>query len=507
MLAKALSGTVLGVDGFLVEVEVDLAPGLPVWSLVGLPDAAVKEAKDRVRAAIKNTGFSFPGGRVTVNLAPADVRKEGSAFDLPIALAILAAQGLLPAEKLSRFMVVGELSLDGLIKPVNGALPLALAARQANLSGLILPPENGPQAAVVQGLPVMIADSLPQVVAYLNDQGDLFGCQPVLFEEQPECWGPDMAEVKGQESAKRALVVAGAGGHNVLLSGPPGAGKSMLAQRLPSILPDLNFAEAVETSKVYSVLGLLNDGRPLILTRPFRAPHHTISEAGLIGGGTTPRPGEVSLAHNGVLFLDELPEFNKAALESLRQPLENGRVTIARASMSLTFPTRFTLVAAMNPCPCGYLTHPTKTCRCRPHDIRRYQQRISGPLLDRIDLQVEVGPVEIKDLEEPPQGAASSELRAQVTAARRRQAERFAGTDIFVNAHMSPSQIEAFCRLDEPGLKMLSAAANRLSLSARAYTRVVKIARTIADLAGQEEIKAPHLAEAIQYRSLDRGRG
>ncbi len=506
MLAKVFSGAVLGVDGFLVEVEIDLAKGLPMWSLVGLPDAAVKEAKDRVRAAVKNTGFSFPGQRITVNLAPADVRKEGSLFDLPIAIGLLAAQNQLPPDDLPAYLLAGELSLDGLIKPINGALPLALAAKEAGLRGVILPPENGPQAAVVEGLEVLTAESLPQAAAFFSGQAELpraDGCLPAA-EFEPAGDSLDMLDVKGQESAKRALVVAAAGGHNILLSGPPGAGKSMLAQRLPTILPPLTFPEALETSKVYSVLGLLNDGSPLVAGRPFRAPHHTVSEAGLIGGGSFPRPGEVSLAHNGVLFLDELPEFNKHALETLRQPLEDGQVTIARAAASVRFPARFTLVAALNPCPCGYLTHPTRTCRCTPHEIKRYTQRISGPLLDRIDLQIEVGPVEAEHLEAPPQGATSSELRAQVAAARRRQAERFKGSSTFVNAHMTPAQIETFCRLDETGKNMLTAATVRLSLSARAYSRVLKISRTIADLAGSEEIKTAHLAEAIQYRGLDR---
>jgi magnesium chelatase family protein len=412
MLAKVWSGTVLGVDGLLVEVEVDLSPGLPMWSLVGLPDAAVKESKDRVRAALKNSGFPFPGERITINLAPADLRKEGSAYDLPLAVGLLAALGRVKPEPLADYLIAGELSLDGLVKPVNGALPLALAAQAAGLKGLILPPENGPQAAVVEGLTVLAAESLPQLAAFLNGQAELpRPAEAVFAPGEGTGGGLDLGEVKGQEAAKRALVVAAAGGHNVLLTGPPGAGKSMLAQRLPSILPPLAFAEAVETSKVYSVLGLLNDGRPLILGRPFRSPHHTISEAGLIGGGSIPRPGEVSLAHHGVLFLDELPEFGKAALEALRQPLEDGRVTISRAAMSLTFPARFTLVAAMNPCPCGFLSHPTKPCRCRPHDIRLYQQRLSGPLLDRIDLQIEVGPVEIKDLGEPQIGRASCRER------------------------------------------------------------------------------------------------
>ena len=503
MLAKVFSGAVSGVDGYLVEVEVDISPGLPMWSLVGLPDAAVKEAKDRVRAALNNTGFSFPQKRITVNLAPADTRKEGSAFDLPIAMGLLIGQGRVDREKPAAYLLAGELSLDGAIKPVNGALPLALAAKEAGLKGIVLPPENGPQAAVVRGLTVLTAESLPQAAAFFNGQGDL--PSPPMFSYSPDQqrFEIDMADVKGQESAKRALVVAAAGGHNVLMSGPPGSGKSMLAQRLPTILPPLDFEEALETSKIYSIQGLLNDGRDLVRRRPFRSPHHTISEAGLIGGGSIPRPGEVSLAHNGVLFLDELPEFGKSALESLRQPLEDGQVTIARAAMSLTYPARLTLIAAMNPCPCGYSSHPTKACRCSDYEIKTYRRRISGPLLDRLDLQIEVGPVEINDLGRPPDGAGSAKLRAEVCRAREIQAARFQGRARHANAHMLASEIEEYCRLDDQGRRLLDTAAERLSLSARAYTRIKKIARTIADLAGENEISPGHLAEAIQYRGSD----
>lgn len=505
MIAKTYTCSLLGVDAFLVEVEVDLSPGLPCFATVGLPDSVVRESKDRVKAALQNSGYHFPMERITVNLAPAHLKKEGAGFDLPIGIGILAASGVIDPARAEKALLIGELSLDGRVKPVAGVLPMALQARDSGYHDVFLPAENGPEAAIVEGLAVHPVAHLTDVVEHLAGRATV----PTLAIDPQTAWTVrptdelDFEDVKGQELAKRGLEVAAAGGHNLLMIGPPGSGKTMLAQRLPGILPLMAFEEALETSKILSVAGLL-DSAPLTVRRPFRSPHHTISDAGLVGGGHFPRPGEVSLAHNGVLFLDEFPEFRRNVLDLLRQPLEDGRVTIARAAVTLAFPARFMLVAAMNPCPCGYAGDAVRPCSCPPPAVQRYRSRISGPILDRIDLHIEVPAVRYEELRSTTPAESSALIRDRVVAARSLQLERYGREGIYANALMRPKHIKKYCKLDDHSENLLAGAVRRLGLSARAYHRILKVARTIADLDHQEAIAAHHLLESIQYRSLDR---
>ena len=505
MPSTVLSAATLGIDAYPVHVEVDTDRSLPTFTVVGLPDSAVRESKERVLAAIKNAGYQWPRRKITINLAPADRKKEGSAFDLPIAVGVLAASQQIKPVCLAKFALLGELSLNGSVRPVHGMLPMATSLHQQGLYGMIVPTQNAREAAIANGPLVYGVSSLNEALAILT--GDAHQRPYELNVEEVFSsnanYGVDFAEVRGQDHAKRALEVAASGGHNLLMVGPPGSGKTMLARRLPTILPAPTLQEALDTTKIHSVAGILPAGQALVATRPFRAPHHTISDAGLIGGGAYPRPGEVSLSHHGVLFLDELPEFRRNVVEALRQPLEDHAVTITRAQIALAYPADFTLVAAMNPCPCGFLADARHTCTCSPAAIRRYRARVSGPLLDRIDIHIEVPTLAYDDLANEQDGENSAHIRQRVNAARRRQLDRFAG-ELFCNAQMGPRHIRRHCSLDDAGQSLLEKAMARLGLSARAYDRILKVARTIADLADDSTIQPRHLAEAIQYRALDR---